>query len=67
MVLFAEAYGVRQQRYCHLVVAWMAAVVFGAMCKYDDASGLRWRNIRFVENGSGFEITFEKRKNYQYR
>jgi hypothetical protein len=37
------------------------------MCRYDDASGLKWRNIRFVENGSGFEITFEKRKSAQYR
>jgi hypothetical protein len=37
------------------------------MCRYDDASGLRWRNIRFVEDGSGFEITFEKRKNAKYR
>jgi hypothetical protein len=31
------------------------------------ASTLRWRNIRFVEDVSGFEITFEKRKNAQYR
>ena len=45
----------------------MAVIMFGAMCRYDDASGLRWRNIRFVEDGSGFEITFEKRKNAQYR
>jgi hypothetical protein len=67
VVLFAEAYGVRHQGYCHLVVATMAVIMFGAMCRYDDASGLRWRNIRFVEDGSGFEITFEKRKNAQYR
>ncbi len=45
----------------------MAAIMFGAMCRYDDASGLKWRNIRFVEDGSGFEITFEKRKNAHYR
>ncbi len=44
----------------------MSVIMFGAMCRYDDASGLRWRNIRFVEDGSGFEITFEKRKNAQY-
>jgi hypothetical protein len=25
-----------------------------AMCRYDDAPGFKWRNIRFVENGSGF-------------
>ena len=59
--------GVRHQEYCHLVVTSMAVIMFGAMCRYDDASGLRWRNIRFVEDGRGFEITFEKRKNAQYR
>ncbi len=63
VVLFAEAYGVRQQGYYHLVVASMAVIMFCSMCRYEDASGLKWRNIRFVENGSGFEITFEKRKN----
>ena len=65
VVLFAEEYGVRQQGCCHLVVALMAVIMFGAMCRYDDASGLQWRNIRFVENGSDFEITLEKRKNAQ--
>jgi hypothetical protein len=45
----------------------MAAIMFGAMSRYDDASGLMWRNTRFVEDGSGFEIIFEKRKNAQYR
>ncbi len=45
----------------------MTVIMFGAMCRYDIASGLRWRNLRFVEDGSGFEITFEKRKNAQYR
>ena len=49
------------------MVATMAVIMFGAMCRYDDASGLRWRNVRFVPDGSGFEITFEKRKNAQYR
>jgi hypothetical protein len=38
------------------------------MCRYaDDASGLRWRNIRFDADGSAFEITFDKRKNSQIR
>ena len=41
----------------------MADIMFWAMCRYDYASGLKWRNIRFVENGSGFEITFKKKKN----
>ncbi len=63
VVLFAEAYRVRQQGYCHLVVASMAVIIFGAMCRYHDASGLKWKNLRFVEDGSGFEITFERRKN----
>ena len=45
----------------------MTVIIFGAMCRYNDASGLKWRNIRFVEDGSGFEITFEKRKNAQFR
>ena len=66
-MVFAEAYGLRQQGYGHLVVASMPVIMFGAMGRYDDVSGLKWSNIRFVENGSGFEITFEKRKNAQYR
>jgi integrase len=67
VVSFAEAYGVRHQGYCHLVVATMAVVMFGGMCRYDDASGLLWRNIRFEADGSAFEITFDKRKNAQFR
>ena len=39
--------------------------MFRAMGRYDDASGPMWSSIRFVENMSGFEITFEKRKNCQ--
>ncbi len=66
VVLFVEAYGVRQRGYCYLLVASVAVIMFGAMSRYDDESGLKWRNIRFVENGSGFEITFEKRKNAEY-
>ncbi len=49
------------------MVASMVVITFGATCRYDDASGLIWRNLRFVEDGSGFEITLEKRKNAQYR
>jgi integrase len=45
----------------------MAVVMFGGMCRYDDASGLQWKNVRFVEDGSSFEITFDKRKNAQFR
>jgi hypothetical protein len=36
VVDFAEAYGVRHQGYCHLVVATMAIIMFGGMCRYDD-------------------------------
>ena len=67
IVSFVEAYGVRHRGYCHLVVATMAIVMFGGMCRYDDASGLLWRNVRFVPDGSGFELTFDKRKNAQFR
>ncbi len=64
---FAEAYGVRHHGYCHLVVATMVVVMFGGMCRYDDAPRLLWRNVRFLEDGSGFEIIFEIRKNAQFR
>ncbi len=64
---FAEAFGVRRSEYCHLVMAMMAVVMFGGMCRYDDASGLLWRNVRFVEDGSGFKISFDKCKNAQFR
>ena len=47
----------RQQGYYHLAVASVVVIMFGAMCRYDDASGLRWRNIRFVGDGSGIEIS----------
>jgi len=46
VVAFAEAYGARHQGYCHLVVATMAVLMFSGMCRYDDASGLLWSNIR---------------------
>ncbi len=42
-------------------------IMFGGMCRYDDASGLLWSNIRFEADGSAFEITFDKRKNCQFR
>ncbi len=67
VVRFAVEYGVRQQGYCHLVVATMAVLMFGGMCRYDDASGLQWRNVRFLEDRSAYESTFDKRKNAQYR
>jgi hypothetical protein len=45
----------------------MAGIMFGGMCRYDDAPGLLWSNIRFDADGSVFEITFDKRKNAQFR
>ncbi len=38
VVDFVETYMVRHQGYCHMVVATMAVVMFGGMCRYDDAS-----------------------------
>jgi hypothetical protein len=67
VVKFAEAYGSHQQGYCHPVVATMDLVIIGGMRRCDNASGLVWRNIRFEADGSAFEITFDKRKNSQYR
>ncbi len=49
------------------MVAKMAVIMLGGMCQYDDASGLLWRNIRAEADGSAFEITFDKRKNAQFR
>ncbi len=67
VVKFAKAYGPRQQGYCHLVVSTIVVVMFGGMCRYDDASGLMWRNLRLEADRSAFEITFDKRKSSQYR
>ena len=67
VVAFAQAYGVQHQGYCHLVVASMAVIMFGAMCRYNDVSRLRWRNVKFEQDGSCFHLTFEKRKNAQFR
>ena len=53
---FAEAYGTLQQVYCHLVEATIAVVMFGAMCRHEDASGLMWRNIRFEADGSASRL-----------
>ncbi len=65
VVGFVEAYVVRHQGYCHLVVATMVVVMFGGMCRYDDAPRLLWRNVRFEADGSGFEFAFDKLKNSQ--
>jgi hypothetical protein len=66
VVFFALAYGVHNQGYCHLVVASMAVVMFGGMCRYNDASHLRWRNVTIESDGVSFHLSFEKRKNAQF-
>ncbi len=45
----------------------MAVIRFGAMCRYNDVSRLRWRNAKFEQYGSSFHLTFEKRKNVQFK
>jgi hypothetical protein len=60
VVKLAEAIGARAQGYCHLVVVDIFVVMFGGMCRYEDASGCKWRNIRIEADGSAFEISFDK-------
>ncbi len=57
---FALVHGVNNRRYCNLVVAAMAVVMFGAMCRYDGVSHLRWRNVKFDSGYRCFHIEFEK-------
>jgi hypothetical protein len=45
----------------------MAVVMFGGMCRYDDAIRLRLRNVQFEPAGSNFHLAFKKRKNAQFR
>jgi hypothetical protein len=67
VVSFAVAYGLRQQSYCHMAAAMMAVLMFGNICRYNDASGLQWQNVRFLEDRSGYTFNFDKCKNTQYR
>ena len=67
LVNFAILYGIKSQGYCHLVVATMAILSFGAMCRYSDVSRLKWGNIKFEKDLSSLEITFEIRKNSHFR
>ena len=64
---FALAYAVHNQGYCRMVVASIEVVMFGAMCKYNDANRLRWRNVEITPDGRSFILSFEKRKNAQFR
>jgi len=45
----------------------MAVIMFGAICRYNDVSRLRWRNPKFEQNGICFHLNFEKRKNARFR
>ncbi len=45
----------------------MVVVMFGDICRYDDTSRLRWHNVEFEPNRSSFHLSFEKRKNDQFR
>jgi hypothetical protein len=45
VVDFAALYGNQNQGYYYLVVATMAILLFGAMCRYSDVSRLEWKNI----------------------
>ena len=67
LVDFASLYGNQNQGYCHLVVSTMAILSFGAICRYSDFSRLKWKNIEFESDSSSIEITFEIRKNAQFR
>ena len=67
IVLFATAYGIQPQGYCHSVVTTMCVIKFGAMCRFSDVSRLFWRNVRFVDDMRSFTLTFERRKNAQFR
>jgi hypothetical protein len=55
VVSFVMAYGIRQQGYCHLVVVTMAVLMFGGMSRHDDAPGIQWRIVAFLENRSAYE------------
>jgi len=67
LVNFALLYGIHNQGYSPLVVATMALLSFGDMCRYSDVSQLKWGNVHFESELSSFVITFETRKNFQFR
>ena len=60
MVFFALVYGVHNQGYFHLVAASMAVVMFAEMCRYNDASRLRWRDVKFEPAGTSSHLKREK-------
>ena len=68
VAMFATAYDVLQQGYFHLVVSSMSVSMFGEMCRYSDVSCLRWRNLRFDDDGN-LDVIFDHgcRINSQFR
>jgi hypothetical protein len=50
-----------------IVVAIMAIIFFGFLCRYSDVSRLNWGNVKFESDLSSFEFTFERRENSQFR
>ena len=67
LVDFALLYGIHNQGYCRLVIATMAILSVGAMCRYSDVSLLKWVDAHFESVLSSFMITFERRKNSHFR
>ena len=45
----------------------MTILSFGAICRCSDVSRLKWKKINFESDSSSFEISFEIRKNAQFR
>ena len=66
--MFATAYGVLHQGYCHLVVSSMEALMYGGIRRYSDVSLLRWPNLKFEEDGN-LNVKFDHgcRMNSQFR
>ncbi len=64
---FHFSYDIRNQGYWHLAFATMATLSFDAMRCYSDVSRLKWSNTSFEFDYSSSEITFEIRKNAQFR
>jgi hypothetical protein len=57
---------VKNPPYCHLVVAVLCILTFGAMCQFDDALNLERSNVKFMQNGS-LVVYFRERKSCEYR
>ena len=66
--MFSTAYVVLHQGYCHLVLSSMAVLMFGGRWWDSDVSRLRWRNLRFDDDGN-LDVNFAHgcRKNSQFR